>query len=105
MRRAARTDANHAEIRDGLRALGYVVTDYSGAGDGIFDLLVEIAPGVGGWLEVKDPSLPSSRRALTEREEKFWRTCWRFAAKVETVEEAVAKIKLMQELASRLEAP
>ncbi len=41
MRRAARTDNNHAEIRDGLRDAGYPVHDTSGIGGGFPDLMVE----------------------------------------------------------------
>ena len=102
-RYAKRTDANHSDIRDGLRSLGYVVHDFSASGDGIFDLLVEVAPGIGGWLEVKDPKKPPSARRLTERERRFWDTCWRFAAKVETIGEAVQRIQLMRELAAKIE--
>lgn len=35
-----RVDANHAEIRDGLRDLGYLVDDTSSFGRGFPDLLV-----------------------------------------------------------------
>lgn len=41
MRRAARTDNNHADIRDGLRKVGYPVTDLSKSGGGVPDLLVQ----------------------------------------------------------------
>ena len=39
MRRAARTDSNHADVRDGLRALHVWVHDTSGVGGGFPDLL------------------------------------------------------------------
>lgn len=38
---AAKTDSAHAEIRDGLRQLGYEVWDCSRYGDGFPDLLVK----------------------------------------------------------------
>ena len=37
---AARVDSNHAEIRDGLRACGYIVCDCFRAGFGVPDLFV-----------------------------------------------------------------
>jgi Holliday junction resolvase len=37
---ARKRDRNHSAIADALRALGYAVTDLSGAGDGVGDLLV-----------------------------------------------------------------
>lgn len=40
MRRAARKDANHNDICDALRALGYTVLDLSRLGDGAPDCLV-----------------------------------------------------------------
>ncbi len=41
MRRAARTDNNHADIRDGLRDAGYEVDDTHSLGDGFADIVVE----------------------------------------------------------------
>lgn len=66
MRRAAKPDANHAEIRDGLRDIfgTQAVQDvamYSGLG---FDLIV-YAMGSIAFLEVKQPK---SRHRLTESE-------------------------------------
>lgn len=54
-RRGAR-DANHAAIRDGLRALGHLVLDMAGVGDGIPDLCVYPRHVNGSepvWLELK----------------------------------------------------
>jgi hypothetical protein len=55
--KAGRRDANHAAIRDGLRALGHEVIDCAGIGDGVADLLVypyrrvlDVSPV---WLELK----------------------------------------------------
>lgn len=55
MRYAKRVDENHAEIRDGLRNLGYVVADLSGIGHGIPDLrvMVSTSPMRCLYLEVK----------------------------------------------------
>lgn len=57
-RRGSR-DANHASIRDGLRALGHFVVDCAGLGDGAPDLLVYprrfavSGDGPALWLELK----------------------------------------------------
>lgn len=62
---AARTDANHAEIRDGLRTAGMRVWDCSRFGDGFPDLLVSDSGNL--WLlEVK-----SKGGKLTNREQTF----------------------------------
>lgn len=53
MRRQARVDSNHQEIRDGLRSLGYYVVDLAFVGAGIPDLLVKSKSGLGVFLEVK----------------------------------------------------
>jgi hypothetical protein len=44
MRRRARTDDNQAAIVAALRQLGCEVADLSGVGDGLPDLLVQVAP-------------------------------------------------------------
>lgn len=70
MRRAARTDANQAQIMRALRAIGCKVKDTSRLGDGFPDLVV----GYRGRLtlmEVKDGSKPPSERKLTPDQEKF----------------------------------
>ena len=60
MRRAARVDNNHGEIRDKLRKLGYSVFDTSGVGRSFPDLvvadkyrtiLVEVKSGTGALSE------------------------------------------------------
>jgi hypothetical protein len=70
MRRAARTDRNHAEIVSALRKVGAHVTSLAAVGDGCPDLLV----GYRGKLhavEVKDGRKPPSHRALT-LEQQAW---------------------------------
>jgi len=65
-RRAARVDANHAEIRDGLRRLGVDVEDMSALGGGRPDLLTwKLGRLV--WLECKIPKGGS----LTPAQEKW----------------------------------
>lgn len=87
--RARRTDGNHAVVRDTLRALpGVTVTDLSGAGAGIPDLLVGYA-GRNYLLEVKDPAQVPSRRRLT-RAQVAWHGGWAGqVAVVHTAEEAL----------------
>jgi hypothetical protein len=75
---AGRTDANHREIRDGLRAFGASVYDTSAVGHGFPDLVV-------GWrrrtelIEVKNPDPRVRRtggrsmRATRERQASFRR--------------------------------
>ena len=60
-----RVDNNHAEIRDGLRMLGFVVWDTSQAGYGFPDLVVARG-GVVRAVEVK-----SKGGKLTEAETRF----------------------------------
>ena len=63
---ARRTDANHAEIRDSLRACGYQVIDLSAVGHGIPDLLVVSKTGQIVLIEVKAP-----KGRMTPAEDKF----------------------------------
>ena len=70
MRRAARVDANHAEITHALRQCGWVVHDTSGVGGGFPDLVV----GKAGRLvlvEIKDGAKKPSARRLTKAEAAF----------------------------------
>ena len=64
MRRAARTDRNHREIIEALRAAGAAVTDTSAVGGGFPDLTVSYRRA---WylIEVKDGQKSPSRRKLT----------------------------------------
>jgi hypothetical protein len=75
MRRAARVDANQAEIVKALRKIGATVQPLHAVGKGCPDLLV-------GWrqgnylFEVKDGAKPPSARALTP-DEQDWIAGWR----------------------------
>lgn len=92
-RYARKTDANHSAIRDGLRLAGWDVHDLSGAGSGVPDLVVSVAPGIPHFLEVKDGSKPLSAQALTPAQETWHRYCWRLSSKVRTLEEAVTALE------------
>lgn len=75
MRRAAKVDANHAEIVKALRGVGCGVLDLSGVGNGCPDLLVHAPtwPHAVALIEVKDCNKPPSARKLTPAQEKFHR--------------------------------
>lgn len=90
-----RRDGNHAPIRDGLRAAGYLVQDLADVGDGCADLLVAHKANRARWrlLEVKDPDQPPSKRKLTPDEEEFrerWKDHYRV---VLTLDEALAALR------------
>lgn len=92
MRRAARTDGNHTEIVEAFRKHGCSVWDTSRMGEGGPDLVV------GRWqrcvlVEVKDGSLPPSRRKLTPDEIKFKRE-WKGAyCIVENIDDVIVTVK------------
>jgi hypothetical protein len=96
-RYARRTDANHAHIRDGLRALGWDVGDLSAAGEGVADLVVAIAPGMPHFLELKDGSKKLSAQKLTAAQEQWHRYAWRITSKVSSLEEAVKALEWAKE--------
>lgn len=84
MRRAAKVDDNHAEIRAAFRALGAEVVDCSHVGEGFPDLLV-------GWrgrvllVEVKDGSKPVRLQKLTPAQTVFHAGWERVGCKVHVV--------------------
>lgn len=94
MRRAAKTDANHAEIRDGLRDVFgpdavQDVSMYSGLG---FDLIAVARGGV-VFLEVKQPRqitrLTDSERTAKARYGRHWRC-------VSSLEEALKALEALE---------
>jgi hypothetical protein len=72
MRRAARVDANHAEVVSALKGAGYTVKSLAAVGQGMPDLIVAKS-GETVLIEVKDGNKPPSARKLTEPQEKFHR--------------------------------
>jgi hypothetical protein len=97
MRHACATDGNHAAIRDGLRAAGLWVWDTHRVGGGFPDLLVWRGGKAHGFdvagpgfvlLELKDGTLPPSRRTLTPLEEAFHAGCPGAVHVVECLEDA-----------------
>lgn len=89
MRRARRTDSNHAEIRAVFRRLCPAVADTSDVGRGFPDLVV-LCRGRVLLVEVKDGSKPPSARRLTPDEEGFARRWGDSYRVVTSVDEAIA---------------
>lgn len=92
---AARTDSTHKEIVQALRAVGCVVWDASGAGNGAPDLVVlrrvfERAGGGVFFLECK-----SAKGKLNERQKK-WHEEWKgYVFVVHSVEEALKVVGIV----------
>lgn len=70
VRRRARVDANHGEVRSALRAAGWTVVDCAGVGSGFPDLLIA-RNGVVRMVEIKDGAKVKSAQKLTEDEVQF----------------------------------
>lgn len=87
-RYAKRVDSSHAEIRDGLRALGFEVLDLSPAGQGVPDLAVKLSPGRSLFLEVKRPDIKKAEQAMTKAQEDWWYFNCSQTRIVQTLEEA-----------------
>ena len=91
MRTHAKRDANQSEIVGALRKVGATVTDLASVGGGCPDVLVGFR-GRNYAMEIKDGSLPTSRRVLTPAEQA-WHATWRGqCAIVNSVREALAII-------------
>lgn len=73
-RYARRVDANQTQVVAALRKVGALVHPLSRVGDGVPDLLVSYRCEL-HLLEVKDGTLPPSRRALTP-DEAEWHQRW-----------------------------
>ncbi len=70
MRRAARTDDNHVDVRDAFRDLGIKVRDMAGVGKGFPDLLLAFG-GAMALVEVKDGKKPPSKRKRSDGQLDF----------------------------------
>jgi hypothetical protein len=91
MRRAAKVDANQADIVAALRKIGASVQPLHSVGQGCPDLLVGWR-GMNTVLEVKDGKKPPSARKLTT-DQVIWHEGWRGqVAVVETVEQAILAV-------------
>ena len=74
MRRAARVDANHAEIIRVLRKAGCSVLDMSRLGGGAPDILIGYG-GISLPAEIKCGAKPPSARKLTPKQRE-WHDSW-----------------------------
>lgn len=91
MRRAARVDANQAEIVAALRKLGATVQPLHTIGKGCPDIMAGFK-GRNVLFEIKDGAKSPSARALTG-DEMEWIAQWRGSVHVvETVEQAIGKL-------------
>jgi hypothetical protein len=90
MRHAKRTDHNHSEIRDGLRAAGYVVADLSAIGHGVPDLrvLVSTEPMRCLYLEIK-----VGNEGLTDKERDWFKHNPENSRMVNSLESALTEIE------------
>ena len=98
-RRARKTDANHAEVRNGLRSLGFEVLDLSAAGCGVPDLAVKVKGKLGmpHFLEIKDGNKCLSAQALTPDQEVWHNFAQAVTSKVRSLEEAVKALEWAME--------
>jgi Holliday junction resolvase len=88
---AKRTDKNQREIVAALRKIGCSVYPTHMVGHGFVDLVAGFR-GKNFLLEIKDGSLPPSRKKLTT-DEKLFHFGWRGEAKiVYSAEEAIAYV-------------
>lgn len=91
MRRAAKVDANQAQIVADLRKVGCTVIPLHAVGGGVPDLLVGFQ-GRNVLLEVKDGRKPPSKRKLTEDQVEFHEGWRGQVAVVDTVKAALEAV-------------
>ena len=92
MRRAAKVDANQADIVKGLRRIGCSVLPLHAVGQGCPDLLVARS-GNTMLMEIKDGNKPPSQRKLTPDQEAFHERWHGGIATVCNLEEAILSVK------------
>ena len=94
MRKFARKDGNHKEIIQAFRDLGASVFDTASLGSGFPDIVIGMK-GSNVLVEIKDGSLPPSKRKLTPDEIKF-HELWRGKVVIiNNVDEVIELIKNM----------
>ncbi len=96
--RQGNRDANHKQISDGLKKLGYLVVELAGAGDGVPDLLVFTRTGRPTFIEIKvaKAKLRDSQKAFAAR-----LLTYDVAHGVaRTLDEALALVKRVDEIAA-----
>jgi len=101
MRRAARVDANHSEIVQGLRKAGCSVLDLSRVGQGCPDICVGFG-GINLLMEIKDGAKSPSARKLTADEVKFHRGWSGAVTVVNSLEDAIKQINAALEVSQKI---
>ena len=94
MRKFARKDGNHKDIILTFRSLGATVFDTASLGSGFPDCVVGMR-GNNVLVEIKDGSLPPSKRKLTPDELKFHDEWRGKVVIINNIDEAVELIKNM----------
>jgi hypothetical protein len=94
MRKFARKDGNHKEIIAAFRSLGATVFDTASLGSGFPDCVIGMR-GNNVLVEIKDGSLPPSKRKLTPDELKFHAEWRGKVVIINNVDEAIELIKNM----------
>ena len=94
MRRAARVDANHAEVVRALEAVGCWVLDLSAVGKGCPDLLVHkpMHPWDLVLMEIKHGAKKPSARKLTPAQVEFHAGCKAPLVVVTSIAEALQAV-------------
>ncbi len=90
-RRAAKVDANQAQVVTGFRSAGATVQSLANIGQGCPDLLVGYR-GRNYLIEVKDGSKPPSARTLTDDQQEWtqnWRGQWEIVQDLSDVKRLV----------------
>lgn len=86
--RAARVDANQAEIVAGLRHYGCTVHSLHTVGKGVPDLLVGYDQ-INHLMEIKDPNARPQDRQLTPKQKEFFNSWEGSCHIVMTIEDAI----------------
>jgi hypothetical protein len=99
-RHARRTDQNHAEIRDGLRAAGWDILDLSDVGGGVPDICCRARDhGVPVFFEIKQSvgKKEPKPKKLTKEQELWLTYCGSITHTVTSLEEALAILERTNE--------
>jgi Holliday junction resolvase len=100
-RRAAKVDANQAELVKIMRDMGVSVEITSAAHDGMTDLVVGFG-GISVLVEVKDGSKPPSVRKLTPKQVEFHSRFMGAITVIETVDQAIQLVNTIRQVAAKV---
>lgn len=101
MRRAARTDANHAEIAQAFRKLGCSFLSLAPLGKGAPDAAIGLY-GLTILAEIKNGAKPPSARKLTPDQREFWDT-WKGGVRlVPDLDAVVETVNLLKRWHARI---